>query len=431
MKRRIKRLTTIMVTVMALTCGMILSFVVTADADPTVPAGFWVERFADVTSPFHLAFDGDGNLFVGNAGSGPVRKVSPDGQTVENFGPSLSDPDGVIVDLHGDFSAPGSVLVGNGHYIHQISPDGSDDGILSYYDEYDDPDRYTNAQQLAFDSTGRLIFVDVRGKFNGRLLALDKNLDLTITWSSLPLGGVAVGDNDRIFVSRYNSDSKIGDVQYLANGVLVPLAGGLSYPDALAFDRYGRFGGALYVVERNSGKITRIDPTTGNTEFFAENIDGPFGLAFGPDGDLFVSESGTGTIWRIGHGLKAGVDIKPGSCRNPVNVKSNGVLPVAILGSSDFDVNEIDPSSVRLNGVAAIRSNIEDVTQPDDCYDLGPDGFEDLTLKFTNQEIIESLGDVNDGEEIVLQLTGNLKEEFEGSAIRGKDTMIILKKGKK
>jgi len=63
------------------------------------------------------------------------------------------------------------------------------------------------------------------------------------------------------------------------------------------------------------------------------------------------------------------IDIKPGSCPNPLNLKSKGKLPVAVLGSEDFDVNDIDPASIRLKygdaeGVAAIRSNLEDVASP-------------------------------------------------------------------
>ncbi len=36
-----------------------------------------------------------------------------------------------------------------------------------------------------------------------------------------------------------------------------------------------------------------------------------------------------------------------------------GVLPVAILGSADFDVSEIDISSLLLEGVAPLRGNYE------------------------------------------------------------------------
>ena len=61
------------------------------------------------------------------------------------------------------------------------------------------------------------------------------------------------------------------------------------------------------------------------------------------------------------------IDIKPGSDPNSINVNSKGLLPVAIFGSSDFDVTQIDTATVDfdildVNGsTLATRCNIEDV----------------------------------------------------------------------
>ena len=43
--------------------------------------------------------------------------------------------------------------------------------------------------------------------------------------------------------------------------------------------------------------------------------------------------------------VEVGVDIKPGSCPNPFNTKSKGVLPVAVLGTKDLDVTTVDWAS--------------------------------------------------------------------------------------
>ncbi len=56
------------------------------------------------------------------------------------------------------------------------------------------------------------------------------------------------------------------------------------------------------------------------------------------------------------------VDVKLGGCPNPINLKAKGVLPVAVLGSADFDVRPIDVATIRLNGVAPLRSSYGDVT---------------------------------------------------------------------
>ena len=136
------------------------------------------------------------------------------------------------------------------------------------------------------------------------------------------------------------------------------------------------------------------------------------------------------------------VDIKPQSCPNPLNVKAKGVLPVAILGTGEFDVSDINPQSLQLLGVAPVRHALEDVATPfvpsngnnndHECTDAGPDGFTDMTLKFDAQAVIQaieaSLGrPVTDGEELVLPLEGEL---FDGTPFVGEDVVVILKKGR-
>lgn len=136
-----------------------------------------------------------------------------------------------------------------------------------------------------------------------------------------------------------------------------------------------------------------------------------------------------------GHWTPVPVDIKPQSCPNPLNVEGKGILPVAILGTESFDVTQVDPSSVLLEGVAPLRWAMEDVATPyeppigkegcDNCTTAGPDGYLDLTLKFDTQEIVDALGDVNDGDCVVVHLIGNLMEV--GEYIIGEDVVRIIK----
>ncbi len=131
------------------------------------------------------------------------------------------------------------------------------------------------------------------------------------------------------------------------------------------------------------------------------------------------------------------LDLKPRHCPNQVNVKAGSVLRVAILGTEDFDVTQVDPASVRLEGVAPLRSAIKDVATPFepfvgkesefDCTIEGPDGFDDLTVRFSNQDVVSALGDVSDGDVLVLELTASLTD---GTPIAGEDVVVINKKGR-
>jgi hypothetical protein len=158
--------------------------------------------------------------------------------------------------------------------------------------------------------------------------------------------------------------------------------------------------------------------------------------AHGIDGDNIVGHyRGKGT-----HGfiytfqrpiLQTAIDIKPQACPNPLNVKSKGVLPVAILGSEDVNVLEIDVATIKLESVDPNRSGYEDVATPVsdpcdcNCTTEGPDGFLDLTLKFKTQDIVDRMCEANHGNKVPLLLTGKL---FDGIQIEGIDCVLI--KGK-
>jgi len=224
--------------------------------------------------------------------------------------------------------------------------------------------------------------------------------------------------------------------------------------------------GRIYVsIVNPPGTIRRYTSSGAFIDIFATGLSSPIFMEFDSLDNLYVAEhllgfgvgqwgglvkilpSGSKTIlahipYIVGVAIRPGtvvpVDIKPQSCPNPLNVGNKGVLPVAILGTASFDVSWVDPASVKLEGVSALRWAREDVATPyvpylgkdsaDDCTDAGPDGYADLTLKFDTQAIVAALGPVDDGDVLVLQLTGNLLLAFQGTPILGEDVVVIVKK---
>ena len=134
------------------------------------------------------------------------------------------------------------------------------------------------------------------------------------------------------------------------------------------------------------------------------------------------------------------MDIKPGSCPNPFNVnrwafadeaeeKKGGVLPVAILGSASFDVNNIDTSSLLLEGTPPTKINdVQDEASSDGvagCCEFSTegDGYGDLLIKFSSVELASNIPPALVGATVELTLTGAL---LDGTVFEATDCIKIV-----
>lgn len=70
------------------------------------------------------------------------------------------------------------------------------------------------------------------------------------------------------------------------------------------------------------------------------------------------------------------IDIKPGDEQNNINLNSKGVVPVAVLTSTQFDAVSIDPATARFAGAAPAHWSFEDVDG---------DGDDDIIFHFKTQ----------------------------------------------
>ena len=84
-------------------------------------------------------------------------------------------------------------------------------------------------------------------------------------------------------------------------------------------------------------------------------------------------------------------DIKPGSDPNSINPSLDGDLPVAILGSDDFDVADVDVATLTFG-----RGNAQiDHSHGPHFEDLDSDGLTDLMVHFRIEETEIAFGDID------------------------------------
>ncbi|MEM2998615.1 MAG: hypothetical protein QW542_06685, partial [Thermoproteota archaeon] len=80
------------------------------------------------------------------------------------------------------------------------------------------------------------------------------------------------------------------------------------------------------------------------------------------------------------------IDVKPGSCPNCINLKSKGVVPVAVLTTGDFDASDVDPNTVKFADASPVRWRMEDVDGDGDMDMLFHFNTRDLNLDSTSTE---------------------------------------------
>jgi len=144
-------------------------------------------------------------------------------------------------------------------------------------------------------------------------------------------------------------------------------------------------------------------------------------------------------ITSISVAVRVLIDIRPGYCPNLVKHPSASLLPVAILGTPTFDVNQIVQSSLMLGGVPANAYGIvkEDRTCPFPtkehpwwaqqypefrCMYKCKDKHIDLIVYFNQSAIAENLHITTCLEFVYLTLTGQL---MDGTPFHGTDLAII------
>ncbi len=121
--------------------------------------------------------------------------------------------------------------------------------------------------------------------------------------------------------------------------------------------------------------------------------------------------------------VPAAIDIKPGSYPNAINSDGHGVIPVAILGSEDFDVTWVDRSTLCFGGLelnvrgnGAPQCSVADVSGPEGV----PDGWDDLVCHFVDNPDNWVPGDG------IATLTGMLLPAYGGVSFEASDEITIV-----
>lgn len=328
-----------------------------------------------------------------------IYRISPDGATVTLFAMAPTAVSGLVFDKIGSFGY--DMLVTGGYSVYRISPAGTVTLVGCFTERVKGPD----VAPMSFGPYGGNVFV---GSDGNHLLAMSPTGNATMIGTWFSPGRVH-------FVPDRLGTLNGTELSYFT---AVYPDGVVAYPHS-DFDTLA--GCALVASDTGSG-VAAVSWT--GTQYVVV----PWCTAsYHHERSDFVDFDQPRAV---------PFDIDPRDCPNWLNTNGGGILQAAILGTSDFNVNTIDPGTVRLAGVAPLRSRFTDCSTPfepylgkdnctADCTAQGRDNYLDLLFQFDKRAVVRALGQVYDRQCMVLRMTGNT---YDGRPLAGEDVVIILKR---
>jgi len=119
-----------------------------------------------------------------------------------------------------------------------------------------------------------------------------------------------------------------------------------------------------------------------------------------------------------GKTIPISIDIKPGSHLNPINLRSQGKVPVALLGTEVFDVTTVDVEAILFAGAPIHRK--PNGTLQYSYEDVNDDGILDLVMHFDTQRLML---DHNSTQATLTGIGG------QDRCIAGTDSIVIVRGG--
>ena len=247
--------------------GNLIRFKATGGTPGTFATGF--------TSPKGLVFDGNGHLYVADAGKNAIIVFTvPDG-TGSTFLSGLNAPTGVALDTAGNLYVSEA---GSGNILKFAAADTTKTTFAS---------NVGASAGLAFDNSGNLFAADFNGgKINK--FTPDGTQSTFATGLDHP-AGLAVDGEGNVF----EADSGSGSIlKFAPDGTKTTFATGVGRPYGLAFDASGN----LIVADNENGATLRYSPSGAKTPIFQSDFNTPQFVAVEPSQHQLLNISTRGLV---------------------------------------------------------------------------------------------------------------------------------------
>lgn len=277
----------------------------------------------ELSNPKGLAFDGNGHVFVANAGTGSILRFSTTDAAGATFAAGLGSPVGVT------FDATGNLFVSDSSdgAIYKYTPDGARETFAVGLNQ---------PAGIAFDSLNNLFVAEFNG---GKVTKILPNGSKSTFGAGLSFpAGIAINSTDNLFVA----DSDTGTIfKYAPDGARSTFATGLERPYGLAIEA----SGSLIVADNGNGSTFRFTPAGVQSTVFSSEFNTPQFVAIEPAAHQLLNMSTRGFVGDNQHLLIGGFII---GGNGPVGT----TVVVRALGPSLSTSGVVDPLQ---NPILAVR----------------------------------------------------------------------------
>lgn len=262
------------------------------------------------SSPYGLAVDGSGNVYVADSGNNAVKEIMavngsiPASPTINTLATGFGQPAGVAVDGSGNVYVADA---GNGVVDEILAVNGTipaSPTVVALNAPLGEP------YGVAVDSLGNVYVADAGTSEVDEILAVNGSIPATPTVVSLGSGfdsptGVAVDGNGDVFVA----DTGNGAVEEIVavngsipvNATVNTLSSDFQYPYGVALDS----SGDIYVVDVETNDLSEIVavngmiPASPTVLTLANTFNEPVGNAVDASGNFYVADTANNAVDRI------------------------------------------------------------------------------------------------------------------------------------
>jgi serine/threonine-protein kinase len=247
---------------------------------------------AHFQTPSGLTVGADGAIYVADAGSNKIVKLSPGGKVVQTFGGAggsgLLRPAGVAVDGQGNVYAADS-----GHdRVVQFSPSGK--MLRTWPSSGSAGNRLHGPADVALGARGNIYVADTGD-------SLVQHLSASGNWQTPYSGfkhpsGIAVNSRASIFVADTGNNA-VEELAWSTDLLNQSKAGQFHAPQGIAIDAAGN----VYVADTGNNRIVKLSPnfTLLKTWGGRGQLSGPIGVGVDGNGRIYVADTGNGRVGRL------------------------------------------------------------------------------------------------------------------------------------